>query len=132
MSEMPNLAGSNINFGGNTRQLYDEANYIQTLRQSVTPLSYVLYGGAYENCNKCIDGNFYTPFDVIAIESELTNRTRPLTRSDVGKYQMGCVKSTTCMNTFDTSAPVIPSPDLCPIVFNNIKKPMSSGLPPMR
>lgn len=123
---------SAINFGGNTRQRYDRCEYAQSLQQSVSPMSYMLYPGAYENCNKCIYDKFYTPFDTVDIESELTNRTRPLSRCDKYQYQPGCTKSNMCLSTFDRSAPIIPIPELCPIVFNNIKRPTGPGFAPLQ
>jgi hypothetical protein len=120
---------SAVNIGGNTRQIYDRAEYAQQLKQNVSPLAYMLYSGKYENCNKCVYDKFYTPFDVVDIESELSNRTRPLTRSDQYKYNPNCVASSTCLSTFDRSVPVVPSPELCPIVYNNIKHPIGPGFP---
>lgn len=108
--------------GASNRQIYDCCAYAQTLQQSVDPLQYDLYFGAVENCNKCIDKKawFKQDKEIIDIESDLWNITRPLTKCDGYKYNPNCKTGPNCVSTFDPTAPRILSPSLCPIVYNNI------------
>jgi hypothetical protein len=86
-----------------------------------------MYPGAYENCNKCIDKKFYRPFDLVDQESELKNITRSATKCPKFKYNPNCKASKTCTSTFDSSVPVVPAPEVCPIVHNNIPKRTDPG-----
>ncbi len=115
--------------GASNRQIYDCCNYAQTLQQSVDPLQYNLYFGAGENCSKCIDKKAWFKQDrqVVDIESELRNQTRPLSRCDFLKYNPNCKTSDSCISTFDPNVPRILSPSLCPIVYNNIPTQTSPG-----
>lgn len=115
--------------GASNRQIYDCCNYAQTLQQSVDPLQYNLYFGAGENCSKCIDKNAWFKQDrqIVDIESELRNQTRPLSRCDFLKYNPNCKTSDSCISTFDPNIPRILSPSLCPIVYNNIPVQTSPG-----
>ena len=108
--------------GASNRQIYDCCAYAQALQQSVDPLQYDLYFGAVENCNKCIDEKawFKQDKEIVDIESDLRNITRPLTRCDGYKYNPNCKTGPNCVSTFDPNAPRILSPSLCPIVYNNI------------
>ena len=108
--------------GASNRQIYDCCAYAQSLQQSVDPLQYDLYFGAVENCNKCIDKKAWFKQDkqVVDIESDLRNITRPLTRCDGYKYNPNCKPGPNCISTFDPNVPRILSPSLCPIVYNNI------------
>jgi hypothetical protein len=108
--------------GASNRQIYDCCAYAQALQQSVDPLQYDLYFGAVENCNKCIDKKawFKQDKEIIDIESDLMNITRPLTRCDGYKYNPNCKPGPNCISTFDPNVPKILSPSLCPIVYNNI------------
>ena len=108
--------------GASNRQIYDCCAYAQNLQQSVDPLQYDLYFGAVENCNKCIDKKawFRQDREVVDIESDLWNITRPLTKCDGYKYNPNCKTGPNCISTFDPNAPKILSPSLCPIVYNNI------------
>lgn len=108
--------------GASNRQIYDCCAYAQALQQSVDPLQYDLYFGAVENCNKCIDKKawFKQDKEIVDIESDLMNMTRPLTRCDGYKYNPNCKTGPNCISTFDSNAPRILSPSLCPIVYNNI------------
>jgi hypothetical protein len=108
--------------GASNRQIYDCCAYAQALQQSVDPLQYDLYFGAVENCNKCIDKKawFRQDREIVDIESDLMNITRPLTRCDGYKYNPNCKTGPNCVSTFDPNAPRILSPSLCPIVYNNI------------
>jgi hypothetical protein len=117
------------NSGSFNRQKYDTCNTQQFIAQEVAPLSYRMYQGNYENCNKCIYDQFYVPYqsEIVDVESELTNRTRPLSDCSQLKYSPTCCKSGMCMSTFDKSAPVVLAPEVCPIVFNNIPRQTSPG-----
>lgn len=117
------------NQGASNRQIYDCCDYAQTLQQSVDPLQYNLYFGAGENCSKCIDKKAWFKQDrqIVDIESELRNQTRPLSRCDFLKYNPNCQTSDSCISTFDPNAPRILSPSLCPIVYNNIPVQTSPG-----
>ena len=108
--------------GASNRQIYDCCAYAQALQQSVDPLQYDLYFGAVENCNKCIDNKawFKQDKEIVDIESDLWNITRPLTKCDGYKYNPNCKTGPNCVSTFDPNAPKVLSPSLCPIVYNNI------------
>jgi len=108
--------------GASNRQIYDCCAYAQALQQSVDPLQYDLYFGAVENCNKCIDKKawFKQDREIVDIESDLWNITRPLTKCDGYKYNPNCKTGPNCVSTFDPNAPRVLSPSLCPIVYNNI------------
>lgn len=108
--------------GASNRQIYDCCAYAQELQQSVDPLQYDLYFGAVENCNKCIDKKawFKQDREIVDVESDLWNITRPLTRCDGYKYNPNCKTGPNCISTFEPNAPKILSPSLCPIVYNNI------------
>jgi len=115
--------------GASNRQIYDCCDYAQTLKQSVDPLQYNLYFGSGENCSKCIDKKAWFRQDrqIVDIESELRNQTRPLSRCDFLKYNPNCKTSDSCISTFDPNIPRILSPSLCPIVYNNIPVQTSPG-----
>jgi len=115
--------------GASNRQVYDCCKYAQDLKQSVDPLQYNLYFGAQENCSKCIDDQAWYRQDreVVDVESELWNITRPLSDCDQYKYNPNCKTSDSCISTFSESVPKILSPSLCPIVYNNIPTQTSPG-----
>lgn len=115
--------------GASNRQIYDCCAYAQALQQSVDPLQYDLYFGAVENCNKCIDKQawFKQDREIVDIESDLWNITRPLTRCDGYKYNPNCKTGPNCVSTFDPNAPRVLSPSLCPIVYNNIPVQTNPG-----
>lgn len=115
--------------GASNRQIYDCCAYAQALQQSVDPLQYDLYFGAVENCNKCIDKKawFRQDREIVDIESDLWNITRPLTRCDGYKYNPNCKTGPNCVSTFDPNAPRVLSPSLCPIVYNNIPVQTNPG-----
>jgi hypothetical protein len=116
------------NYGSSNRSKYDSCEYEKSLMESVAPLSYMLYDGKFENCEKCIyDNKFYRRYDLVDAESEILNITRPNTKCPQGKYNPFCKKSPNCWSTFDSSMPIAPVPDICPIVFNNIKKMKTPG-----
>ena len=103
---------------------YDNCNYQKKLFESTSPLAYQLMFGKYENCNKCLYDNFYVRYqpEIVDVESELLNITRPLSECDQFKYSPTCKRSGLCLSTFDKSVPVVLAPEVCPIVYNNIAK----------
>lgn len=116
-----------MNFqGSSNRLLYDNCAYGKRLFESTSPLAYNTYQGKFENCNKCIYDKFWTPYQLVDVESELWNINRPLSQCDQFKYSPNCPKSGLCTSTFDKSVPVVVVPDVCPIVYNNI--PRTTGI----
>lgn len=111
------------------KSIYGCCDYQQRLFTSTKPFEYQMYFGKEENCSKCIDNKPWYKFDgtIVDVESDLTNRTRPLSYCDAMKYSPNCKTSANCISTFSKSAPRIPSPSLCPIVYNNVPKPTTVG-----
>lgn len=105
---------------------YDRCAYQKQLYESTAPLSYRLYEGAHESCDKCIYDRFWRPFDLVDVESELKNITRPNSKCSSFKYNPLCKNSKSCLSTFDPKVPVVHN-TLCPVVFNNIKKMTHPG-----
>jgi len=129
--------------GFSTRLPYDDCAYIKQLNESTAPFSYQMYDGKYENCNKCVYDHFTRPFDedIINIDSELSNRSRPASNCPSRKYNPHCKKTKNCISTFDKSVPVVLAPEVCPIVYNNlhwdkhitgIRNPVSANCKGMR
>lgn len=116
-----------MNFGASNRPIYDNCSYQKQIYESTSPLSYNLYQGKFENCNKCIYDRFWTPYQLVDIETELRNQTRPLSNCDEFKYSSTCERSGLCVSTFDPQVPVVMAPEVCPIVYNNITKPLNPG-----
>lgn len=116
-----------MNIGGSNRLIYDNCAYQKKLYESTTPLDYSLYQGKFENCNKCLHDRFWTPYQLVDIETELRNQNRPLSKCDQFKYNPNCKKSSICISTFDKNVPVVLAPEVCPIVYNNIPKRTSVG-----
>jgi len=119
-----------MNQGSSNRLPYDECAYAQRLYESTTPYQYRTYVGAYENGDKCRLDKFWRPFDaqIVDVESELKNISRPATKCGILKYHPDCKKSAKCISTFDKSNPVVHNADVCPIVYNNIPKITSNGM----
>jgi hypothetical protein len=119
-----------MNQGSSNRLPYDDCAYAQRLHDSTTPYQYRTYVGAYENCDKCKFDKFWRPFDaeIVDVESELKNISRPLSSCASLKYNPKCKKSNSCISTFDPSVPVVHNADVCPIVHNNIKKLTHNGM----
>lgn len=111
-----------MNIGSSNRQIYDNCAYQQKLYTSTTPLIYDLYEGKFENCKKCKYDKFWRPFDLVDVESELRNQTRPQSKCGQFKYNPNCGATSSCLSTYDRSVPVVYAPEVCPIVFNNIPK----------
>ena len=116
-----------MNIGSSNRSLYDNCAYQKRLYESTQPLQYQLYFGAREHCQKCRFDKFYTKYDLVDVESELMNRTRPLSRCDQYKYNPRCRKSGLCMSTFDPTRPIVLAPEVCPIIYNNIPRQTHPG-----
>jgi len=116
--------------GSSNRLIYDECAYEQKKGDSTSPYEYRTYMGMYENCEKCKFDKFWKPFDpeIVDVESELKNITRPATKCSNLKYNPSCKKSDLCVSTFDNKRPIIFNRDVCPVVFNNIKRQTSNGL----
>ena len=115
--------------GSSNRLRYDECAYSKTLSESLSPYSYMMYDGKFENTEKCKKDKFWHPYDinVVDVESELKNISRPATKCPSLKYNPACKKSGQCISTFDPSVPVILNSNVCPIVFNNIKRLTNPG-----
>jgi hypothetical protein len=120
-----------MNIGASNKLIYDECDYQKRLYESTSPLAYNLFFGAQENCEKCRPS--YQPFwvkydpQIVDVESELLNITRPLSNCDQFKYSPACKRSGLCISTFDKSMPVVLAPEVCPIVYNNIPRQTSKG-----
>lgn len=117
----------NQNFGSFNRLKYDSCSYQKDLKESTSPLSYNLYEGKFENCDKCVFDKFYKKYDLVDVESELRNITRGNTRCPEFKYNPNCKKTPSCWNTFDNTVPVVFPAEVCPIVHNNIPKMKTPG-----
>jgi hypothetical protein len=117
------------NIGSSNNLMYDNCAYQKSLFESTSPLQYQLFGGKYENCGKCIYTKYYRPFDVeiVDVESELRNQTRPATKCPQFMYNPRCPKSKTCISTFDKTAPVSLPPYVCPPVHSNIPRSTNPG-----
>lgn len=110
-----------VNMGGSNRLIYDKCAYQKELYESTSPLTYQLYEGKHEHCEKCMYKKaFYRPFDLVDVESELKNITRANSHCPQYKYNPQCTKSKSCLSTFDKSVPVVPPANACPILKNNI------------
>lgn len=113
-----------------TRTPYDPCAYNKEISESVAPYAYQMYDGKFENNNRCVYEVFTRPFDrdIVNIESDLTNRTRMNSRCPSQQYTPQCTKSSNCISTFDTSNPVVLAPEVCPIVYNNIRWNGGTGI----
>lgn len=117
-----------VNLGAYNRLSYDNCAYQKRLYESTSPLLYRLYEGNYENCNKCTYKNqFWRPFDLVDVESELKNITRPNSRCPQLKYNPDCKKSKMCISTFERDMPVVLDRNVCPVVKNNIPRMTHKG-----
>ena len=116
--------------GSSNRLRYDTCAYEKSLTESFSPFAYRTYGGMYENEQKCKKDKFWKRIDadVVDVESDLKNITRPATKCPSLKYDPKCKKSGQCISTYDPSVPVILDYNVCPIVFNNIPRQTSNGL----
>ena len=117
--------------GNSTRLLYDDCEYKVKLNQSTLPGTYQMYEDKYESPERCVYDKMYKKYDLVDYESELKGLGRVGSNCPENKYNPRCKRSSACISTYDKSVPVTYAPEMCPIVFNNIKKPTSSGLTPM-
>jgi hypothetical protein len=113
--------------GSSNRRIYDNCDYEKSLYESTSPLAYMLNFNAHENCSKCIYDKFYTKYQLVDVESELKNLGRPLSRCDQNLYGPACNRSGLCVSTFDNRVPITPDPNVCPIVYNNLRMPNGPG-----
>ncbi len=119
---------SSVNLGAYNRLSYDNCAYQKRLYESTSPLMYQLYDGKFENCDKCTYKNeFWRPYDLVDLESELKNITRPNSKCSQLKYNPDCVKSKLCTSTFEKNLPVIVDRQVCPVVTNNIPRMNNVG-----
>jgi CDGSH-type Zn-finger protein len=109
----------------------DNCNSNQKINTSTLPIKHEMYLGAYVNEQKCYNKTIWNRQNpiVVDIESEVQNRTRPLSRCGKYKYKPFCEKSPMCTSTFDPSNPVIYDPSvLCgPPVRSNLEVVNSVG-----
>jgi hypothetical protein len=117
-----------MNIGYSNKPIYDNCRYSMRMAESTGPFNYAMYGGKYENSQKCIYDKFYMKPDLVDEESELLGLNRPLSKCIAFQYNPNCPKSPMCTSTFDPSNPVVPSASICPIVFNNIPRQHRSGI----
>jgi hypothetical protein len=115
--------------GASNRPIYDSCNYQRLTQISTSPLAYQMYFGKHESCNKCLYDKFYVKYqpEIVDVESELKNITRPLSECDQFKYSPTCKRSGLCLSTFDKSVPVVLAPEVCPIIYNNIPRQTHPG-----
>ena len=81
-----------------SRLRYDNKAYTEEVGQSTGSLGYLLNPIKYENCHKC-RVNFgivggpevsINESDIVDVESELSGRTRPLTKCEAKKFSPSC------------------------------------------
>ena len=119
---------SAVNLGAYNRLSYDNCAYQKRLYESTSPLLYQLYEGKFQNCNKCTYQNqFWRPYDLVDLESELKNITRPNSKCPQLKYNPDCKKSKMCVSTFEKNLPVVVDSQVCPVVTNNIPRMNNPG-----
>jgi len=116
-----------MNIGGNTNLSYDNCSYQKQLHESTAPLEYNLFLDKFINCNSCVHDKFYPPYSLVDVETNLKNINYPLSNCDQFRYNPQCRTSNMCISTFDKRLPVVLAPDVCPIVYNNIRKPQHPG-----
>ena len=80
------------------RLMYDTCAYSKKMQESTSPLNYALYPGKFENSSKCrielglVGGNGVSLFsgNLVDLESDLRNQTRPLSHCPKNDYQPRC------------------------------------------
>lgn len=84
---------------------YDPSTYREDLAQSTSPLAYVLNPIKFENCHKCSpklglvggpDVSLDATQNIVDLESDLSGRTRVLSRAACGMYQPTCKSGKKC------------------------------------
>jgi hypothetical protein len=78
--------------------------------------------GKNENCGKCKYDKFWHPYDLVDVESELRNQTRPASKCGAYRYNLSCPMSKQCISTNDPKVPVVMAPECCSILYQNIPK----------
>jgi len=95
-----------------TRGLYDECHTQLKVRDSVSPLEYMLYQGAHESCTRCRSAPNKGDVSLIDAESELLGITRFASRCPQFKFSPKCdVKGVKCIPT--GKLPVELEPSVC-------------------
>lgn len=106
---------------GFSRLMYDKCEYNKRMNESTSPLGYMMYSGAFENCSKCVfdSNNFWRPFDgeIIDTESDLKNITRRASNCPKNKYSPFGNKK----------GPIVFPPEACPIVKCSIPQVKGVG-----
>ena len=127
--ENPRYRNSGVNYGASNRLLYDKCYEQKRTFESTEPLNYYIYMDAHENSKRCKESRIYYRQDpeLVDIETELRNQTRPISNCDNFMYNPACVRSGMCISTFDKNIPIVPAPELCPIVYNNIRPRTTPG-----
>jgi hypothetical protein len=111
-----------MNRGSSNRLIYDNCSYAQWVYASTEPLSYRMYMGKNENCGKCIDDKFWHPYDLVDVESELRNQTRPTSKCGQFKYS----PANKAFNP--EKPPVVLAPECCSILKQNIPRRTDNGV----
>lgn len=106
------------NYGSSNSKIYDDCMYKKTLSESTAPLNYQLYNGKYENSSTCVYDKFYSKSELIDIDSELKNITRPLSKCDEYGYKP---RLDIMFGSCNMEYPIVQN-TLCPVVKTNIKK----------
>lgn len=83
------------NIGITDHLIYDDCAYNHTLLENKNWSHYRLNQDPFENKNKCKFDNFYHPYDLIDLDSELKNITRPASKCINLQYQ-GMPKTGKC------------------------------------
>ncbi len=86
--------------------IYDPATYRQEIYQSTQPLGYLLNPIKFENCHKCrheigiVGGNdvSLTTTNIVDLESDLSGRSRILSKAVCGNYVPTCRSGKKCKN----------------------------------
>ncbi len=73
---------------------YDKCAYATQVKESTSPLEYVLYKGQFENCTPCSKKdsdttNNLNQVQVVNVENELFNLAKPASLCPSQKYQPG-------------------------------------------
>lgn len=105
--------------------IYDTCEYEKRLAESTDPLNYAFFYGKFENCGKhgCVQKKNNTRYDVVDVESELKNITRPGTLCGQFKYNPDGSNSTITAD----KAPVVLAADLCPVTNHRETYPNVKG-----
>lgn len=116
--------------GYSTRLPDDPCAYNKRLSESTGVYAYAVYDGKYENCNRCVFDHYTRPFDgdIVDVDSELSNRTRPASLCPSRLYNPACKKSPNCISTYDASVPVVLAPEVCEICPTNLHWGLETGI----